>query len=258
MAASLNLTIASAQEKGADPYVAPKKDGSPVTAAAQSPSEPKNISICYEVFSVPLAMAAKLQRSQPTDPDLYAKLTSSVEKNEATQETFVVIRVKSGQKSSCESIQEMIYATEYNSAQMPNSVTQAEKKKREEENKDKAGPVVAGAATGWIAPATPSAFETRNVGFTLDVAPTLDADDKLMDLLLAPEHVVLAGRSKWGQGLSEAEMPEFESQRIKTSVVVWIDRPFFLGTMNPPPMSKANPDSAKRVWLAFVTATISK
>lgn len=255
LAASLNLTIARSQEKGADPYVAPKKDGTPVAAetnAAAEPSpEPKNLSICYEAFSVPLAMAATLQRSHLADPDLYAKLTSLIEKNEVKQETFTVIRNLSSQKATSESIQEQIYPTEYEAARIPNLGAGEEKNK-------KAAAVVTGQTSGLVAPVTPTAFSTRNVGFTLLIEPTLSADEKSLDLRLIPEHVTLASRSKWGQSLSEVEMPEFESQRINTAVTVKVDRPFLLGTMNPPPATKVESDSAKTVWFAFVTATLSK
>ncbi|MEO7099602.1 MAG: hypothetical protein ABI162_09600 [Luteolibacter sp.] len=55
------LAVASlhGQEKPADPYRETK--AAPAVAA---PDEAKNISICYETFSLPLAMAAKLQREQ--------------------------------------------------------------------------------------------------------------------------------------------------------------------------------------------------
>ncbi len=49
-AASLNLTIANAQEKGADPYVAPEKHGPPAAAGPgtedKSLDQPNNVSIC--------------------------------------------------------------------------------------------------------------------------------------------------------------------------------------------------------------------
>jgi hypothetical protein len=257
MAASLNLTIAYAQNK--DPYVAPKNAEPPVAATSSAENEaspgPVNLSICYEDFSVPLEMAAALQRTQLDDAALYAKLTASLGKNEVKQETFVVLRARSGQKAMAEGIAEMIYPTEYEAAKIPNAA--GEEKKKGEEAK-KADPVVIAKATGLATPALPTAFETKNTGFTIEIEPMLSEDRKFVDLRFVPEHVTLVGHSKWGQGISEAEMPEFECQRINTSATLRVGIPFLIGTMNCPPISKVDPDSSNRVWFAFITATLAK
>jgi hypothetical protein len=253
MAASLNLTIVNAQDKGADPYVAPEKAGQPV-ANKEAPPVPINISICYEDFSVPLALAASLQRTHLDDAALYAKLTESLGKTEVKQETFVVLRARSGQRATAEGIAEMIYPTEYETARMSKAVGN-EQKKGEGNN---ATPAMTPEAPGLVAPALPRNFETRNTGFTLEIEPNLSNDDKIVDLRFIPEHATLVGRSKWGQGISEAEMPEFENQRTNTSCTLRLGLPFLIGTMNRPPVSKVDPDSANRVWFAFVTATLAK
>ena len=121
-----------------------------------------------------------------------------------------MIRNRSGRKATCESIQEEIYPTEFESAQISNAVGE-EEEKGEGEAKN-AAPAVTSKATGLSTPATPDAFETRNTGFTLEIEPTLSADHKIVDLRLMPEHVIYAGRAKWEQCVSDAETPEFESQ----------------------------------------------
>ncbi|MFN4873601.1 MAG: hypothetical protein ACK4V4_05235 [Sphingobacteriales bacterium] len=255
--ASLSLTTVYSQDKAADPYVAAKKDGTPTVAAIppedQSPNKPVNISICYEEFSVPLAMAATFQRAKLADQALYAKLTESSDKTEVKQESFVVTRTRSGQKAFSEGIAEMIYPSDYNPAQISTAVVE-----EDVETEKKAAPVVPDHATGLIAPAFPTNFETRNTGLTFEIEAYIRDDGNLIDLRLMPRHTTLAGETKSGQGVSEVVMPVFEKQSIDTAVTLRIDSPFLIGTMNRPPVSKVDSDSANRVWFAFVTASITK
>lgn len=226
---------------------------------------PPNISICYETFSLPLAMAAKIQREQLSDSELYARLTGAVEKQEARQESFTVLRSKSGNKATTESVTEQVYATEFEPPEIPQTVGVSI---IPAEVKDDANPIpdtskLKDAAdidsfAGLKTPATPTAFEIRNVGNTLEIEPTLGQDNKTLDLRLAPEHVTLVGQSTNGQGVSKTDMPIFETQRLNTSAVIIIGQPFLLGTVSRPPNSKVDPDSATRVWFSFVTATLAK
>ncbi len=238
--ASLLIATLHAQEKPADPY-----KGSPVAvkAPAQNYEEEskneKNISICYEAFSLPLAMAADLQRQQLSDPALYAKLISGLGKESVRQEVLQIIRARSGMKATTESISELIYPTEYTPL----------------EPKPDSEPKVAKVGDGVYA----TAFETRNVGTTLEIEPTLSEDNRFVDLRLLPQLVTLAGYTNWGtRSNPEVKMPEFEKQSVDTSTTVLLDQPFMLGTNSRPPTSKVDPDSANRVWFAFVTATMAK
>ncbi|MEO5917634.1 MAG: hypothetical protein ABIS50_25615 [Luteolibacter sp.] len=258
---ALAATSLHAQEKPADPYREPKKDAASVEQSAPY----VDISICCETFSLPLAVAAKLQRQQLPDSELYKQLLASVEKQTARQESFTVLRGKSGQKSTAESISEQIYPKEYEPAELPNSVGVA---MSPPDAKDQQTPVPdpsklqsspdLSSFNGLQTPATPTAFETRNVGTTLEIEPTLGEDLKILDLRIVPEIVTEVGRSAYGQGLSTTESPVFESQRINASFTVLINQPFLMGTLNRPPVSKVDPDSANRVWFAFVTATLAK
>ena len=251
------------QENPADPYREAK-----AVAAAPTPSgagEPKNISICYETFSLPLAVAAKIQREQLSDSDLYARIAAAVEKQAARQETFTVLRARSGQRATTESISEQIYPTEYEPPELPNSVgvsivpppVKDVPTPVPDTEKLKDAPDL-GSLEGIKTPATPTAFETRNTGVTFEIEPTLAETEKILDLRIAPGHVALVGHTTSGQGLSLIEMPVFENQSVNTSVTLHINQPFLVGTINRPPNSKMDPDSANRVWFAFVTGTLAK
>lgn len=243
------------QEK--DPYA----EAAPPSAEPGAP----NLAVCYEVFSLPLATAAKLQRGQPTDSDLYTQLTESVDEGAAIQETFTMIRVRSGQKGSSQGVSEFVYPTEFEPAELPNQVgvaishSQGEDRPStlpEPEKLAKAPPF--SGIDGLRTPATPTAFQTRNIGLSLELEATLSEDGREVSLIIAPEHVAMVGLLEYGQELSLCTMPEFESQSLNTNSLVRINQPFLLGTINRSPSSKADPDAAKRVWFAYATVTLPK
>lgn len=225
-------------------------------AVSIATGQPPNVSICYEAFSLPLAMAAKLQRQQLGDSELYKQLVATVEKETVRQELLVMVRGKSGQKSTTEGISEEIYPTEYQPAPLPESVGSEPPSPTTDSSKP-AVPSKLPASRPERFPATPTAFDTRNVGTTLEIEPTL-GEGLIVDLRIVPETVTFVGRESWGQGLSLAEMPVFEAQRINTAITSQLNQPFLLGTISRPPVSKVDKDSANRVWFAFVTATMAK
>ncbi len=252
--ASFLIASLHAQEKPADPY-RPSKATAEMPAAEEPAAEevePLNISICYEAFSLPLAMAAELQREQLPDPALYAKMVAGLGDEFIRQEIMQVIRTKSGNKASTQSISQHIYATEYQSGKISNSGADTPEEPKADA---KPGTEMAGVAR---LPALPTAFETRDVGNTIEVEPTLGEDQKFVDLRLFSEQVTLAGRTTQGQEFSTVEMSEFEKNAINTFAFMKINQPFLLGTNSRPPVSKVDPDSANRVWFAFVTATLAK
>lgn len=238
-----------AQETAVDPYAKNQKEA----PEAKPVEDPKNISICYEDFSLPLHVAAALQREHLSGAALYAKILSAVGKDGVRQETFAMLRGRSGEKFTTESITEDIYPSEYEGGELSNAVTTSIQAP-DKESKSQGGAPVGMART----PACPSAFETRNAGFALEVEPTLSENGAWVDVNLAPEHVTLVGKSTAGQEFSTTEMPIFECQRIHTSITVKVNVPFLLGTVNRPPGSKQEVDATPRAWFAFITAKAPK
>ncbi len=239
-----------------------------MTEEEREANRPRNVSICFESFSVDLADAAALQRAGLDDPKLYKELVDRVAKGKAIQEQFAVIRARSGEKAMLESISEQIYPTEYENGNVADSKATV--------NPAPANPpaAAAGAATQApqpqsqpqaardrdvpLAPPLGTSFETRNVGSTYEIEPTLGEDNQIIDLRAAPDLVTYAGRSKWSKDTSETEMPTFESQRTNTALTIRAGQPTLFGTPSRPPVSAIDPNSAKRVWFTFVTATVIK
>jgi hypothetical protein len=185
----------------------------------KSRSSGANLSARYEVFSLEPAEAASLLRSNHPNDVLYNMLVEMVDEEKAVQETMIVLTTRSAQRAQTSSISEYIYPTEYDK---PNS---------------------------------PTAYETRNIGVTVEVEAIVNPQSGMIDLSIAPEHVSLAGKSEWGSPEAKQEMPDFESQRLSTTTQVMPEVPRLLGTISRPPLSKVEKDSAGRIWIAFVTVS---
>jgi len=129
---------------------------------------------------------------------------------------------RSGQASNIAIVREFIYPTEYEPPELPTQV-----------GSGGASPVT---------PATPTAFEKRDVGITLDVLPVADANKRYVDITLAPSFIEFDGFVNYGSpintsasgGLAGAVlgggtveltknailMPIFSSQKTNTQLTV--------------------------------------
>ena len=123
---------------------------------------------------------------------------------------------RSGQASSIQIIREFIYPTEYEPPEVPDTVE---------------------GGAGIVTPATPTSFDKRDVGITLEVLPVADANKRFVDVTLNPAFVEFDGFVNYGspinsvgQGLVGSEsvvitknailMPVFNTQRLATQLTV--------------------------------------
>jgi general secretion pathway protein D len=126
---------------------------------------------------------------------------------------------RSGQTSSITMVREFIYATEYEPPELPNTVGTTS---------NNVSPVT---------PATPTAFETKDVGINLEVLPVVDENKKFVNVTLSPTYSDFDGFVNYGSpinttipGLLGPEtvavtdnsilMPIFSKQSVSSSVDV--------------------------------------
>lgn len=129
------------------------------------------------------------------------------------------ILTRSSQASSILIAREFIYPTEYEPPELPNSV---------------------GADTEGsfpVTPATPTAFETKVVGISLEVLPVADADKRYIDITLNPSITEFEGFVNYGSPITspasgllgsssvtitnnEILMPVFNARKTSTQVTV--------------------------------------
>jgi len=229
---------------------------------SRSQDHPVVIQIVYEAFSMPFSDAAALRREAKTDKVLYDQLLAGLGKGEVVQEKLLSTRCLPGQRSVASHISEYIYPTGFEPPELPNSIGGGAPSKKGEKGgssteapdpnrPDLKADVVAFPAT----PATPTTFDTRLLGDVLEVEPQVDSTFKTVELRCTVEHVTLQKIDIWGQGLSEAGMPRFSNQEIKSGATQSSGVPLLIGTITPSDeaLGEGNP---KRVWFAFVTSTV--
>lgn len=155
---------------------------------------------------------------------------------------IVTLAGRSGQRAKVESVESYTYPTEPGVPEIPNIV-------------ELEGPVEAP-----VAARTASAFETRNLGVTLEVDPVLGLDEVTIDLNLAPEAVVLdkleRSQAEPEGNPSAVDMPLFHVQKITTQVTVLDGRYAFLGTTRP--LASADSKRKNPLVLNFVRADVGK
>ncbi|KAB2641221.1 MAG: type II and III secretion system protein [Verrucomicrobia bacterium] len=140
------------------------------------------------------------------------------------------VTAKSGQKATIQIIREFIYATEYEPPQLPQGSNGG----------GNGGVTGTSVAAPMIAtPATPSAWETRNTGVTLEIEPTVQTDNYVIDVRFVPEIVEFEGFINYGSPIkspsvdvfgnpttvvltdNRIEMPVFSTRRVNTSLSIY-------------------------------------
>ena len=171
-----------------------------------------------------------------TDPQFQVVIRALNQKKGVDLLSAPRLTTKSGQRAIIEIVREFRYPTRFTPPQLPNiSVSGG-----------------GGAATipAIAAPSTPSDFETRNTGVTLEVEPVVGPDGVTIDLNLVPQVVEFEGFINYGSpinaiGINTAagitvsspvrltdnviNQPVFSSRKVTTSVSVWDGQTVVLG-----------------------------
>ncbi len=130
------------------------------------------------------------------------------------------IVTKSGQRASVTVSREFRYPTEFDPPQIPQTV--------------------ADSANAPSIPATPTAFEKRDVGFSLEVEPVIGENGKTVELNIVPSSVEFEGFIDYGTDFIQAGptpllvenqilQPVFRTNKVTTSVSVWDGNTVVLG-----------------------------
>lgn len=137
-----------------------------------------------------------------------------------------------GQNATIEIIREFIYPTEYEPPELPNQVGGGI---GNQQNGGGGG----GGAGFPVTPATPSAFDTKNTGVTLEVEAQIDANDSIIELRFTPTIVEFEGFINYGSPITapatdalgnpvqivitenRIEMPVFSVRSVKTGLTIY-------------------------------------
>lgn len=150
----------------------------------------------------------------------------------------VMVRA-TGEQATIEVVREFIYPTEYEPPELPNEVGIG----GGFNTVGGGGGILGGGSQSAgifpVTPATPTAFDTRKTGVTLEIEPTLDANSYTIDLQFTPEIVEFEGFINYGAPIqspgtdsfgnpapititeNRIEMPVFSSRRVQTAITIY-------------------------------------
>jgi len=213
------FTLHAQAPAAADPFV--KNPAENAAAKANAPWQ--NCFVVLEVYALDKNDARGVLENERGSSARYRRTAELAKAGKARLVTLTALTTKSGQRAVTEAIDEVLYATEFNSPVDEKSI------------------------------ALPSAYETRNVGDTFELEPVIAPDARTVDLNLVPNRVTLLGfrDAPGGPGDAPTSQPIFDSQKITTSVAVISGEPFYLGTLTPA-TPEAAPDQAGEIWLSFL------
>ncbi|HEV2804014.1 MAG TPA: Amuc_1098 family type IV pilus outer membrane protein [Chthoniobacterales bacterium] len=174
-----------------------------------------------------------------TDPQFQVVIRALNQKKGIDLLSAPRVTTKSGQRAVIEIVREFRYPTQFQPPQIPQTFGSGNNPN-----------VSLGSATGGtfpVTPTTPTSFETRNTGVTLEVEPVVGPDGITIDLNLVPQVVEFEGFINYGSpirtssvnalGLAQTveltpnviNQPIFSTRKVTTSVSVWDGQTVVLG-----------------------------
>lgn len=218
---------------------------------------PKNIRIQVEYVELGHEKLTELLfLDDPPSADatpLRKQVQELVTKGEAKVIETMICAARSGEKALVESVNEFIYPTEYEPWELPNEV----------DLPDKPGglsPDDVKALERLVTPATPTSFETRNIGSTLEVEPTLGSDGAIIDLRFTPDMTWHTGETIWVErkdhlgNVCKIQMPKIYTMRVTTALTCREGQHVLAAVLSPKD-DNGNTDPTRKV-MAFVKCDV--
>lgn len=164
-----------------------------------------------------------------TDPQFQVVLRALSQMKGADLLTDSFVVVKPGQIAKIEQVREFIYPTEYDPPEIPNSLGVVQQ----------GNVIVIGEASPNFpaTPATPTAFETRKVGKTLELEPVVSSDNRTVSVNVLMDFTEFSGFINYGTPILNANfrvngeatvvtpneilMPVFDAIKETTNISVW-------------------------------------
>ena len=174
-----------------------------------------------------------------TDPQFQVVIRALNQKKGIDLLSAPRVTTKSGQRAVIEIVREFRYPTQFQPPQIPQAFGGSNNPN-----------VTLGSSTGGtfpVTPTTPTSFETRNTGVTLEVDPVVGPDRITIDLNLVPQVVEFEGFINYGSPIRTSSVnalgvaqtveltpnvinqPVFSTRKVTTSVSVWDGQTVVLG-----------------------------
>jgi general secretion pathway protein D len=177
-----------------------------------------------------------------TDPQFQVVIRALNQKKGIDLLSAPRVTTKSGQRAVIEIVREFRYPTQFQPPQIPQNF-------RGDTITDNGLTAGSGRTSGAfpVTPTTPTSFETRNTGVTLEVEPVVGPDGITIDLNLVPQVVEFEGFINYGSPIQTTStnflgqtstviltpnvinQPIFSTRKVTTSVSVWDGQTVVLG-----------------------------
>jgi len=132
-----------------------------------------------------------------TDPQFQMVMRGLSQKKGVDLMSAPSVTTKGGTRATMSVVREFIYPTEFDPPQLPQG--------------NQGGGINLGGGGNQIAtPTTPTAFETRNTGVTLEAEPTVGPDGNTIELNLSPEVVEFDGFVNYGSPIQSPSSSAFQ------------------------------------------------
>ena len=229
----------------------PEEQARELLQAQAAQNFPKEVRVQVEFIEMPHELLTELlYMGSPKVANagiLRDMVQARVKKGDAAILDTLMCMARSGEKAVVESIEEYIYPTEYTPAEVPNTVS-----------------ITASAAgvpqenvTGLerlVTPPTAAKFETRNIGSSLEIEPTIGGDSRVIDLRFVPDltwHTAdtyyLEQKDTLGN-VTKIQMPKMYSLRLNTALTC-IDGQYTLIAAASPKDAQGVTDRSRKVMI---------
>lgn len=191
---------------------------------------PQLVRVQAEFIEVPHETLTRLllqPREGADDSGLRRELAKLAEEGKATVVETMLCTARSGEKALTESVKEYIFPTEWEPAEIPAEIhtTESGEKVKTDGKKHATGP-------------TPTSFETRHLGSSFEINPTLGESGKIIDLRFQPDLVYHVGNETWAewkgeQGDASVRMPTFYTLRLTAGATLMDGKPLLVAALSP-------------------------
>lgn len=209
----------------------------PVPPPVEKPVPPVSIRVEAQVFRLPRSLAAAQVLSQPKNADftaVFQRVQELVAEKKAVLIASPSIGTRSGHKAVAESILEHRYPTEFSPPQIPQQIGVGGTQKTTTTKTTTTIESVETNAAFPQSPATPTAFEKRDLGITIECEPTYEREFDVIDVSVVIHFSVLQRTIKYsGDNGAVIEQPLFYNNRISSNVSIKNGGVAFLGTVEP-------------------------
>ena len=217
--------------------------------ATANTAPPKNIRVCVQYIEMPHTYMTELLSGKAQPGHVLHEMAMAMTKEgkaKVVESGVVVVRGRS--KATVATIREVIYPTEYSPPTLPCPTPRPRPRPDPPDPPQPRPPFM-----------NPTAFETRDAGFSLEVKPTVDESMDQIELCIVPEMVhpskigtMKSYQDQWGD--ASVRMPNFETWRTNTLMTIPPGKFHLVTTITPKPTEPV-PATLRKI-LVFVRCDV--